>query len=60
FYAKYAKMTDWQENLNFSFFTKSVLFIKQFLKFWFVHPVFFLHIKFWKAVKKRGILLVIY
>jgi lipopolysaccharide biosynthesis glycosyltransferase len=43
-YAKYAKMTDWQENLKFRF----------------VRPVFFLHIKFWKVVKKRGILLVIY
>ncbi|MDR2067153.1 MAG: glycosyltransferase family 8 protein [Endomicrobium sp.] len=59
-YIKYAKMTDWEENLNFSFYTKSKSFAKIFLKYWAAHPLFLLNIKFWKAVKKRGLLLELY
>ena len=59
-YVKYAKMTPWaDEAANHSFSKKVSYLIKLFLKYWAVHPVFFLRLKFYKKVKKQGLLSVI-
>jgi hypothetical protein len=53
-------MTGWKEDLEFSGLIKSKLFIKKIFRYWFIHPLFLLRLKFWKAVRKRGLLLEIY
>jgi lipopolysaccharide biosynthesis glycosyltransferase len=59
-YVKYAKMTPWaQETANHSFLEKILYFTKLVLKYFLVHPLFFLRPKFYKKVKKQGLLTTI-
>ncbi|MDR3113750.1 MAG: glycosyltransferase family 8 protein [Endomicrobium sp.] len=56
-YVKYAKMTAWADEVNnHSFAKKASYLIKIILKYWAVHPVFFLKSKFYKKIKKQGLL----
>jgi Lipopolysaccharide biosynthesis proteins, LPS:glycosyltransferases len=61
YYFKYALMTFWKDQItDYPVYLKASVFLKLLLKYWIVHPVFFIKKKFWKNIKKKGWLMTLY
>jgi len=59
-YVKYAKMTPWADEIaNHSLTAKTSYLAKLILKYWLIHPVFFLRPKFYRKVRENGFLTTI-